>query len=210
MNTQWMEQCDSANVLLVEGNDDCNIIKKICEDNNIDENSFGFCNCKNDDKVLSKLNSLLRLAEAEIIGVILDADDNIKKRYAEIKYKVKDFYTLPADFPKTGLVVEKERLPKLGIWIMPNNQDNGALEEFYLNLATGIDTKFIDDTIKQAEKKNLTSFKPQHRKKATIHTYFAWQDKPGMPLYSAINNIALNNKADIAKKFKSWLTKLFS
>jgi hypothetical protein len=31
--------------------------------------------------------------------------------------------------PKTGLIHTESGLPKLGIWIMPNNQDNGALEE---------------------------------------------------------------------------------
>jgi hypothetical protein len=30
---------------------------------------------------------------------------------------------------------------------MPNNQDNGALEEFYLELATNIDVDFIDKII---------------------------------------------------------------
>jgi hypothetical protein len=34
---------------------------------------------------------------------------------------------------------------------MPNNQDNGALEEFYLELATNIDVDFIDKIIQQAE-----------------------------------------------------------
>lgn len=42
-----------------------------------------------------------------------------------------------------------------------------------------------------------------------MHTYFAWQDKPGMRLYSAINKIALDNDQDIAKAFKAWLIKLF-
>lgn len=93
---------------------------------------------------------------------------------------------------------------------MPNNQDNGALEEFYLELATDIDKNFIDDIIKQTESKNLTSFKAQHRNKAIMHTYFAWQDKPGMSLYSAINKIALNNNKGTAKAFKDWLITLFS
>jgi hypothetical protein len=63
--------------------------------------------------------------------------------------------------PKTGLIHTERSLPKLGIWIMPNNQDNGALEEFYLELATNIDVDFIDKIIQQAEeKKGITSFKP--------------------------------------------------
>jgi hypothetical protein len=37
---------------------------------------------------------------------------------------------------------------------MPNNQDNGALEEFYLKLVTNIDVDFIGKIIQQAEKLN--------------------------------------------------------
>jgi hypothetical protein len=43
---------------------------------------------------------------------------------------------------------------------MPNNQDNGALEEFYLELATNIDVDFIDKIIQQAEEKKY--YKDRH------------------------------------------------
>ena len=210
MPVEWMEQCEEKSVLLLEGNDDCNIIKKFCDDNGIVKN-FGFCNCRNDSRVLEKLNALLlRSKPPEIIGVILDADNNTAVRYQEIKNKAGRFYKkLPKSILKDGLVHSENGLPKLGIWIMPNNKDNGAIEEFYLTLATGIDTNFIDDVIKEAEKKQLTSFKPQHRKKAIMHTYFAWQDTPGMPLHSAVNKIALDNNKIIAKAFKIWVNRLF-
>ncbi len=205
-----MYQCEAKSVLLLEGSDDCNIISKFCEDNAI-RADFGFCNCGGDNQVLHKLNALLKKSDPpEVIGVILDADQNIDERYQEIKAKVADFYNLPKNMPKDGLVHLEKGLPKLGIWIMPNNQDNGALEEFYLELATDIDTAFIDNTIQEAEKKELTSFKSQHRKKAIMHTYFAWQDTPGMPLHAAINKIVLDNNAEIAHVFKGWLISLFN
>ncbi len=205
-----MYQCEAKSVLLLEGSDDCNIISKFCEDNAI-RADFGFCNCGGDNQVLHKLNALLKKSDPpEVIGVILDADQNIDERYQEIKAKVADFYNLPKNMPKDGLVHLEKGLPKLGIWIMPNNQDNGALEEFYLELATDIDTAFIDNTIQEAEKKELTSFKSQHRKKAIMHTYFAWQDTPGMPLHAAINKIVLDNNAEIARVFKGWLISLFN
>jgi hypothetical protein len=55
-----------------------------------------------------------------------------------------------------------------------------------LKLATNIDVDFIDKIIQQAEEKDITSFKPQHRNKAMMHTYFSWQDNPGRPLHSAV------------------------
>ena len=203
-----MDKCEEKSVLLLEGNDDCNIIDKFCKSNNIAAN-FGFCNCKNDNKLLAKLDALLRENNKNIIGVILDADNNVDARYREIKDKVKGFYILPKNMPKGGLVHTEKGRPKLGVWIMPNNQDNGALEEFYLTLATDIDTDFIDNVITQAENKKLTSFKSQHRKKVIMHTYFSWQDSPGSPLHASINKIALDNNQNIAKAFSAWLVQLF-
>jgi hypothetical protein len=202
-------ECKKKSVLLLEGSDDCNIIDKFCKDNAITVN-FGFCHCGGGDCVLSKLDGLLRMSEVpEVIGIVLDADNNIDGRYQKIKDKIENFYKLPQSMPKGGLVHTEKKRPKLGIWIMPNNQDNGALEEFYLKLAPDIDTNFISDIIKQAGSKDLTSFKAQHKNKAIMHTYFAWQDKPGMPLHTAIDKIALNINEDIAKTFKDWLIKLF-
>ncbi|SHA24110.1 hypothetical protein BTHERMOSOX_1324 [Bathymodiolus thermophilus thioautotrophic gill symbiont] len=205
----WVSECKNKSVLLLEGTDDCHIIKKFCEDGNIAVN-FGFCNCRGDSNLLKQLSAfLLANDNKDIIGVILDADNNVDARYQEIKDKVKKFYTLPEEMPKDGLVYTEKGQPKLGIWIMPNNQDNGALEEFYLTLAIDIDTDFINDVITQAEGKNLTSFKSQHRKKAIMHTYFSWQDFPGSSLHASINKIALDNNQDIAIAFSAWLVKLF-
>lgn len=210
----WMYKCDGNSILLLEGRSDCNIIDKFRQDNNIEENLFNFCNCENDNQVLKKIESLLKTAP-EIrparIGVILDADSNIETRYDELKRKLKNYpYSLPTKFPETGLITESENYPKLGVWIMPNNKDNGALEQFYLPLATDIDTDFIEKYINTAQQKNLTSFKPQDLHKAIMHTYFAWQDKPSDPLHSAITNIVLNYDHKIAQLFKQWLINLFT
>jgi hypothetical protein len=206
----WKRKCKQTSALLLEGNDDCHIVEKFCNNNEIEFN-FCFHNCEGYNKVLSKLNVLLREKNINTIGIILDADNDINKSYQDIKSKAEKFYKkLPNNIPEKGLIHNEKELPKLGIWIMPNNKDNGALEEFYLELAADIDTDFINDVIKQADDKNLTSFKKQHKNKAIMHTYFAWQDKPGTPLHTSINKIALDNNQDIAKAFKKWLTDLFN
>jgi hypothetical protein len=211
MALKWKKKCEKTSVLLLEGNDDCYIVEKFCNNNEIEFN-FCFYNCKGYNKILTKLNALLREnTQPEVIGVILDADNDISKSYQDIKSKAETFYKkLPDIIPKKGLIHNENGLPKLGIWIMPNNKDNGALEEFYLELATDIDTDFINDVIEQATRKNLTSFKKQHKTKAIMHTYFSWQNTPSTPLHSSINKIALDNDKDIAKAFKKWLTDLFN
>ncbi|CAC9575567.1 hypothetical protein [uncultured Gammaproteobacteria bacterium] len=70
-STDWMKRCGEKSVLLLEGKSDCNIVKKFCEDNKINT-QFGFCNCENDNQVLSKLNALLQGSnQPEIIGIAI-------------------------------------------------------------------------------------------------------------------------------------------
>ncbi len=210
--SDWMKNCELDNILFTEGATDCRVIKKFCEDNNINDKNFGFCNCGRQSLVLNRVDGISRGSIGDrpnAVGIIIDADSSLSRCYKEVKQKLQKYDNLPNEFPKAGLIIEKEYLPKLGIWIMPNNKDKGALEDFYLQL-TDMNTDFIENIIKKAECKNLTSFKSQHRNKAIIQTYFAWQDKPGSPLKDSFNRVALDNNKDIAIAFKKWLTNLFN
>jgi hypothetical protein len=78
---EWMKKCEETAVLLLEGSDDCHIIKEFCQKNEIKPN-FGFCKCGSDNQVLSRLNALLKKSEKpNILGVILDADKDVNARY---------------------------------------------------------------------------------------------------------------------------------
>ena len=48
-----------------------------------------------------------------------------------------------------------------------------------------------------------------HRPKALIHTWLAWQKKPGMPMGQAITAKALKHDSAIALTFIAWLRHLF-
>lgn len=100
-----MSKCEEKSVLLLEGRDDCNIINKFCKDNDDIKTNFGFCHCGGDSCALSKLSALLKSSESpEIIGIILDADNDVDARYQQIKNKIKVFYKLPLSMPNNGLV----------------------------------------------------------------------------------------------------------
>ena len=210
--SNWMKNCKSDNILLTEGATDCRVIKKFCENNNINDKNFSFCNCGRQSLVFHTIKTILKGSielRPNAVGIIIDADSSLSKCYEEVKQELKKYDNLPSEFPKEGLIIEQECLPKLGIWIMPNNKDKGTLEDFYLQL-TDINTDFIEDVIKKAKYRNLTSFKPQHRNKAIVQTYFAWQDRPGAPLKDSLNRVELDNNKDIAIAFKKWLTDLFN
>jgi hypothetical protein len=205
---------DTNKVLLVEGDNDCHVVMALCQAHHVPE-TFGIYQCGSDDGVLKRLNALIiRPNPPEIIGVILDADKpSVAGRWQSISNKLKNNnhnYLLPKIPDADGTVVEPiADKPKLGFWLMPNNQDSGMLEDFCAELAEPKSLEFARECVETAEERKVITFKEVHRSKAVIHTYLAWQDEPGYPLGKAITSQTLRPCSSVAVKFTNWLIRLF-
>lgn len=199
-------------VLLVEGKNDCHVVLALAKYNALPEN-FGIYQCENDINLLRRLNALIVQPDPpEAIGVVLDADQShISTRWQQIQGKIKEHaYTFPTTPNAEGTILsENPGRPALGIWLMPNNNDPGMLEDFLLEMADQEKISLAEQCLEKAEKKGMTSFKKNHFSKALIHTYLAWQDEPGKPLGQAVTAHALNPETEIAALFVRWLTRLF-
>ena len=203
---------DTDKVLLVEGDNDCHVVMALCAAHTVPE-TFGIYQCGSDVGVLKRLNALIiRPNPPQVIGVMLDADKpSITGRWQSIKGKLRHYnYAFPTTPDADGTVVESVAdEPKLGFWLMPNNQDSGMLEDFCAELAEPASLAFARECVEQAHGRNVTTFKAVHRSKAVIHTYLAWHDEPGYPLGKAITSQALRPHTDVAVRFTNWLIRLF-
>ncbi|MEC4885452.1 MAG: DUF3226 domain-containing protein [Scytonema sp. PMC 1070.18] len=108
-------------------------------------------------------------------AIVVDADKNSPAEVAQEYHNgLKDYFS---DFPsaanKNGTVVET--LPRLGLYILPNNQDRGVLDTLicacgevaypeYMNRAISYINQFSDEEIKQIK------WKPFDRDKAIVAT----------------------------------------
>ena len=207
---------DTDKILLVEGINDCHVVMNLCEKHKLPD-IFGIHQCKGNNGVLKRLNSLIsRPNPPQIIGVMLDVDNHknhtLESRWQSVTDKLKHYnYCLPITPDINGTIVAGiEDKPKLGFWFMPNNQDCGMLEDFCAELAEPLSLVFAQECVAQARSQGLTTFKEVHTTKAVIHTYLAWQDEPGYPLGKAISSQALRSNNDIATKFTNWLNNLFT
>lgn len=207
-----MSKYEGSNVLLVEGKNDCHVIMALCGYYKIPEN-FGIDECGGYDGVLKKLVSLIMSHDPpDIIGVVLDADyPDIKKRWNQIKNKIKNNkYLFPSNPSIDGTIITGDDLPKLGIWIMPDNKNPGMLEDFLINMIDGQSIDYVDNCVKKAKDEEIATYKSIHHSKALIHTYLAWQDEPGKPLGQSITAKVLKPVTEISEHFKNWLGKLFT
>jgi len=138
-------------------------------------------------------------------------------RWNSIKSKIsksEKYKDIPKELPPNGLVLEpKEKYsPKIGVWIMPNNNTEGMLEDFVSQLADEEDVlmKEAEQVLNSLEKRNIQKYKNVHRAKAKIHSFLAWQDEPGKPMGQAITAKILDPNSAKANNFIKWLEELYS
>ena len=201
---------EGAKVLLVEGQDDCHVVWSLCNAYRVPE-IFGVYVCGSDAILLSRLSALIQRPEMEIIGVVIDADTNIRGRWQSIRDKLQNYpYALPDAPEPDGTIIEGvEDRPRLGFWLMPDNVTPGMLEDFCRQLAPDDAIAFAEHCVTGAKEKLFATFRDVHRSKAVVHTYLAWQDEPGKPLGQSITARVLQPNTEIAGAFASWLKRLF-
>ena len=204
-------------ILLVEGKDDKHVMLSLMNHYQIPE-VFKIQVCDGIDNLL--LDLPLRLTTPTMyrsIGVVMDADVNIQARFDSFrsilsktgKYDM-SLVTLKAGGIKIPPI--DNNYPVLGLWLMPDNRSNGMLEDFVMTLANGDNMlmKEVNSVLDSIEEKKLNRYSFVHRSKAKIHTFLAWQEKPGEPMGQAITAKVLDAESTSARVFVEWIKRVFS
>ena len=206
----------NKSVLLVEGKDDQHVIWSLLEHYQVPE-LFLVKDCDGIENLLRDVS--LRLTTPTMynyIGVVMDADVNIKGRYDAFRAILEgtgmyDFTQISLSETGTLIKPSNENFPVFGLWLMPNNRSNGMLEDFVMTLADENDVLMSesDAVLSSLEKRSLNRYAQVHRSKARIHTYLAWQEEPGKPMGQAITAKVLHAESGSAKVFVEWIKRLF-
>jgi hypothetical protein len=197
--------------LLVEGKDDQHVIWALCKKFGIPE-TFDVIDCGGIENVHDALQVRFKQSDIQTIGVVIDADTDLDKRWTEIKNRLV-YQGFPGldNLPESGLISSNTTNMKVGIWIMPDNNLNGMLEDFISFLIPQNDKllPIVQTTLDDIERRNLNNYSPNHRSKATIHSWLAWQEDPGIPMGLSITKKYLSTDEATCQKFIHWLTELF-
>jgi len=94
---------------------------------------------------------------------------------------------------------------------MPDNaMDEGRLEDLVQTLVPDGDILFdLARTATADARKKGAQFPEQYIKKAELHCWLAWQEKPGAPFGVALKAKFLNHDSEVANKFVAWFRNLF-
>jgi hypothetical protein len=118
---------------------------------------------------------------------------------------------LPDEFPEVGLIIDplpgrksKRTLPRIGVWLMPNNRAFGMFEDLLMESLGDHEKEYTSNVVIKAKADKVASFHESHLSKAVIRTFMAWQD-----LGLAIKKGHFQ-KIDVAcAHFLDWLGRLY-
>ncbi|MEI6141525.1 MAG: DUF3226 domain-containing protein [Mariniphaga sp.] len=198
--------------LLVEGKDDQHVIWALCEKFKVKE-SFDVIDCEGIDRLIEQIPVRFKQSGLEALGVIIDADSDIGTRWDSLKGLLSTFgYIVPLNLPLNGLILRNEDNIKVGVWIMPNNNLNGMLEDFIVFLVPKDDqlSPIVNQTLDHIESLNLNKYSLIHKSKATIHSWLSLQEDPGTPMGLAITKRFLTTEEQTCGLFIKWLDELFN
>lgn len=202
--------------LLVEGSDDFHSLCNLFASRKI-PNRFGI-------KEKNGYPNLLKTLDVEVdkpgliaLGIVVDADEDLPGRWQSLRNRLAELgYTEIRNEPEThGAIaypVENPELPTVGIWIMPNNQIPGILENFIAFLIPDQETNPLWQYATQcvaAIPEEHQAFPTVRIPKALLHTWLAWQEEPGKPIGQAIAARYLDPDSESADCFIHWVKRLF-
>ena len=198
--------------LLVEGNDDQHVIWALCEKFGLSK-TFDVIDCRGVDNLYKQIPVRFKQSDVNTVGIIIDADTELQSRWDSLKgILIAQGFEIPDMLPEQGLVTTNTENKKVGVWIMPDNNTNGMLEDFIAFLVPKDDEllPIVNSTLQSIEEQKLNKYSLSHKSKATIHSWLSWQKDPGTPMGLGITKKYLTTDEVTCKKLIDWMKTLFS
>ena len=194
-------------VLLVEGLDDRHVVQHL-QDRTSSAPSFDIQDKEGIDNLLRFIEPEIRVPGRAAVGIVADANDSPDARWDAISHRLREAGVEPPEArPPDGMIVDG--LPRVGVWLMPDNQRSGELEDFVQEMIPSGDPAwplakgYIRDIPKEARK-----FPARKTSRAELHAWLATREEPGR-MGSAIGRRDLQTDGPLCSAFLEWIERLF-
>lgn len=203
----------SPKALLVEGATDRHVVLNILARSSPQISAFVTFDQGNIDRLLDSIYMEVTNGERTAVGIMPDANDHPGDRWESVKGRLrKAGVDPPPDLPRDGVVIDgapSEGLPRVGVWMMPDNQSPGELEDFLKGMLPP------DDPVWPLAQEYIDGIPPEHREfqegkrlRAQIHAWLAAREDPRPP-GQAIGAHDLAIDGLLCVRFTDWLRRLF-
>jgi len=139
----------------------------------------------------------------------VDANDDPSARWRAVSGRLRNANIggVPDAPSPDGTIMDG--LPRVGVWLMPDNRRPGELEDFVQEMIPPDDLvwplaqKYIEDIPKEARK-----FPATKTSRAELHAWLATREEPGR-MGSAIGRGDLQTDGKLCSAFLKWIERLF-
>lgn len=219
---------NNSHVLLVEGESDRGFFEQVCKRLSLHPTITVAApkdyqgQARNGKQgVLALLTDLLgnlldEAAELKCLAVVVDADYQAtyglgyQDTLAQVTAIATAYDFALATPASDGLLFKhSDGLIEFGLWIMPNNQDEGMLEDFVKTCICTDEQLLFAHATQSIAALPAPKFKPHHNSKAEVATWLAWQKTPGHSLYTSVNDNLLDTDALLFRQLGAWLQHIY-
>lgn len=204
---------DSEKALLVEGVTDKHVVLNICAESSPQIPKFSVFDQGNIDRLLDAVYLEATNGERTVLGIMPDADDHPAGRWQAVADRLRKAGIELPSFPQPeGVVIPgdpSKGLPRVGVWMMPDNKSSGELEDFLKKMLPP------NDPVWPLARAYINGIPKPHRKfqegktlRAQIHAWLAAGEDPRPP-GQAIGAHDLAIGAPLCVRFTAWLRDLF-
>jgi hypothetical protein len=211
--------------LRVEGNDDAHVIKHLLRQHGClcpikgeraredwSDNAPTITPVGDVDSLIQGMELVVRLNGGRAVGFVLDADEEATDRWYEVCNRIDSLQLpVPDRIPIDGYVgVSPINQARVGVWLMPDNRERGALEAFLSELGIRGDTIFPIAKRSTIDAKRAGALFPDNKRdKAIIRAWLAWQEEPGLPYGLAVSKHYFRHDSILATRFVEWFKRVF-
>lgn len=201
----------SVNRLLFEGSDDQAVVMNLLYNHHANgsplEGLFQAKDKKGIANLLSVLPEELKATDLRNLGIVLDADSDPEARWAALAAALAQVQlALPQQANLGGTLLTRPDGRKVGVWLMPDNQRSGTLEDFVASLIAPDDALWpraglAVDVIPETQRR----FRPTYLAKAKVHTWLAWQEEPGTRMGQTFKKRYIDPQCPSAQALAGWV-----
>ena len=198
------DTASSKRLFLLEGRTDWIIVEAVLERLRI--LNVNLVNCNGIENLLNDLPALIKESDMRSIGIIVDASNSLEQRWQSIRDKLIRS-DLEIELPKTPChcgTVQEFGDQVIGIWVMPDNQKPGVLEDFFAELIPKDDVwELACDFVERAMGKGI----PVNESKSKVYTWLSIV-APGMQMGTAFKANKIEFDTTNYKNFENWIKAL--
>lgn len=159
-------------------------------------------------ELLSALSGEIKAPGREVLGIVLDANNDPGARWKSVSDRLKKAdVVLPEAPERAGVVLPGE--PRVGVWLMPDNQSAGQLEDFVTTMIPA------NDPVWPLAQGYIGGIPKEHRQfttaktsRAELHAWLASRKEPGF-MGQAVRRGDLDVEGPLCRRFATWIMTLY-